>query len=465
MEGLLTTLLNLISLWANSFQRKKSAARAKDLCLSFLLPFGKKLLSKSLMVTGRDQLDWSAAYKFFSRTSWSPCALFRPILQKALELVDEDVIAVGFDDTLTKKTGKKIKGTWWIRDSASPHFCHNFVWGMRFLQASLLLPLYQRQAPSACRGIPVQFTQLPRFKKPRKSALKEEWERYKHLTQKYNSSTTFVKELRYLRNDLHTLGYKSQRLLAVVDASYVNRTTLLSEIPGTDIVGRVRKTARFFFKSKVKKGKQFYEKESYTAEELRRRDDVKYETFQAHYAGSFKDVRFKEYPEIYWRWGTKRKTLRLIIIAPTPYRRTQKSRREYRDPAYLLTTNFDLPAETLIQKYLDRWQIEVNFKEEKSQMSLGKQQVWSERSIPRAPAFIAVSYAALLLAGVLCFSESRNSESFTPSPKWREKGDRRPSFADLMTVLRREVCEKGFNSTAGPAFKISFADLVQRSAG
>ncbi len=464
MEGLLQTFLDLIAPWNNLFPRKKSALRAKAMAVSILLAMGRKLFSRALASTGRDQIDWSADYRIFSRCRWSPCVLFRPILQRAVETADESLITVAFDDTLIKKTGKKIKGASWLRDSASPHFCINFVWGLRYLQASILLPLYNRSASKACRAIPVQFTQLPKFKKPRWNASPEKWEVYKNLTKKFNLSTHFVKELRYLRHELDLMGFKHKKLLTVVDSSFVNKTCLLADIPNTEIVGRTRKNARFYFAIKVKKGKTFYDPNSVTAQELRRNPDIPYTITTAHYAGEFREVRYKEFKNIFWKWATRKRPLRLIILAPTPFRKTHYSRLSYRDPAYLLTTNQDLPAQLLIQKYLDRWQIEVNFKEEKSQMSLGKQQVWSERSISRAPAFIVVCYAALLLAGVLHFSDSRQNEAFEKLPKWRKTEEKRPSFMDLMTVFRLELLEKIEFAMDGPRLKIEKSTVISKAA-
>ena len=156
--------------------------------------------------------------------------------------------------------------------------------------------------------------------------------------------------------------------------------------------------------------------------------------------------------------------MRLFILAPTPYRRTPGSKLEYRNPAFLLITSFDLPAEVLIQKYLDRWQIEVNFKEEKGHLSLGKQQVWSEKSIPRAPAFIVASYAALILAGVLHFNDERTDEIYEILPKWRKKDRRRPSFQDLMTVLRKEMLIQIETSRDGPVVNLLKDRLLFKAA-
>ena len=79
------------------------------------------------------------------------------------------------------------------------------------------------------------------------------------------------------------------------------------------------------------------------------------------YGGAVRQVRFKQMTEVLWRTGTQRRLMRLLVIAPTPYRAPGHGakRLNYRDPAYLLTTDLTTPAEELIQSYLARWQIEV----------------------------------------------------------------------------------------------------------
>ena len=104
-----------------------------------------------------------------------------------------------------------------------------------------------------------------------------------------------------------------------------------------------------------------------------------------------------------------------------------------------LTTDLETPVELLIQKYFDRWQIEVNFQEEKSYMGLGEQQVWSKKAISKVPSFIAVCYGVLMLSSVLHFKDERIETIFEKLPKWRNKKSKRPSCLDLLTLLRREL--------------------------
>ncbi|MGZ3803404.1 MAG: hypothetical protein ACXVB4_04295 [Pseudobdellovibrionaceae bacterium] len=438
MKGLLLeTILSLLENWYHIFPQDRTAYRAVMISLSLYLATERKTLSETIRERGLAQNDWSADYRLFSRVNWAVCDVFRPMLKKAMSLVDDSIIAVGYDDTLMRKTGKKIKSSSWLRDPLSPPFNCNFVWGLRYLQASLLLPLYKEdQTPP--RAIPIQLSQLPKFKKPRRNSPPEQWEQYQELRKKHNASTEFVKQLRYLRNELNEMGYSQQLLLAVVDGSYCNTTCLLQEIPNTHVIGRTRKDARLCHRSF--EPRRFYSAQTFTAEQVRQDTAKPYTQAKIYYGGDWRELRYKEIKDVYWK-RTKRKPLRLIVIAPTPYRLTKNSRLNYHLPAYLLTTDLTTSAPVLIQKYFDRWQIEVNFQEEKSIMGFGRQQVWSEKSIPRMPAFVVASYSSLILSSVLAFKDKRTADIFELLPKWRNKEPKRPSCRDLLTLVRKELAE------------------------
>ena len=158
-----------------------------------------------------------------------------------------------------------------------------------------------------------------------------------------------------------------------------------------------------------------------------------------HFGGAWRRVRYKQLKGVLWRRGCGRKQLRLLVIAPQPYRVSPHARTYYRQPAYLLTTDNHTSATLLIQAYFDRWQIEVNHREIKDTLGVGQAQVWSARSVPRQPAFAVASYSLLLLAGLLEFGPGR-THHFLPLPKWR-KYAKRPSALDLITLLRKEINE------------------------
>ncbi len=111
----------------------------------------------------------------------------------------------------------------------------------------------------------------------------------------------------------------------------------------------------------------------------------------------------------------------------------------YRQPAYLLTTDLKGPAHTLLQIYFDRWQIEVNHREEKDTLGVGQAQLWNYTSVPKQPVLAVASYSALLLASLLAFGAERGT-AYAELPRWRRHA-RRPSCLDLITLLRKEMTE------------------------
>jgi hypothetical protein len=110
----------------------------------------------------------------------------------------------------------------------------------------------------------------------------------------------------------------------------------------------------------------------------------------------------------------------------------------------------------MLQAYFDRWQIEVNHREEKDTLGVGQAQLRSQLAVPRQPALAVAAYSALLLAALVTFGPGRNPH-YQPLPKWRRNADR-PSCLDLITLLRKEMAE---NTTflAPLGFQIAWPDL------
>jgi len=133
----------------------------------------------------------------------------------------------------------------------------------------------------------------------------------------------------------------------------------------------------------------------------------------------------------------------------------------YRDPAYLLTSDLRSSVKQLLQIYFDRWQIEVNHREEKDTLGVGQAQLWNPISVPKQPVLAVAAYSALLLASLVAFGAERG-KAYADLPKWRRKA-RRPSALDLVTLLRKEMAEQP-ELLAPLGFQITHQALVQAAA-
>ena len=98
-----------------------------------------------------------------------------------------------------------------------------------------------------------------------------------------------------------------------------------------------------------------------------------------------------------------------------------------------------MPVQSLLQKYFDRWQIEVNHREEKDVLGLGQAQVRAEMSVPRQPAMTVAAYSAVLLAGILEYGSEKPIDLPSSAAWYRHK--KRVTFNDLATLLRQEVLQ------------------------
>lgn len=423
---------------AGAFSRERSRIRAMELSLGTLCALGRRTLSRSICAIGRQHQDWSADYKIFSRSQWKSDMLFTPVLKEhCAHYVSDQPVCIAFDDTKLAKSGRKIKSAFWQRDPLSPPFHANLLYGLRFMQASLIFPHY-RDGDFSARGYPVRFVECPAVKKPGKKATGEERLEYKRIVKTHNLSWQGLSIIEGLRRELNHLGEGRRKMVVAVDGSLCNRTIISHPIEGVEVVGRCRKDARLCFPS-PKGGRHVYGEERFSPEAVRQDDSIAWQESRIHFGGAWRDIRYKEVNHILWQKGGKRRPLRLLVVAPQPYRTSVNAKRNYREPAYLLSTDTESNVQTLLQCYFDRWQIEVNHREQKDTLGIGNAQVWSKLSVPRQPAFVAASYSLLLLAGLKEFGPGRTHD-FVPLPKWR-KNATRPSLLDLITLLRKEISE------------------------
>ena len=434
---LLRTLLELLEGWRPAFSQSRSHRRAMAQALGTLTSFGRRTLSRALCVLGHQQQDWSAEYRLHARAGWKPSRLFQPVLEKALPLCQGRYVAAAIDDTRLRKTGRHIRSAFYQRDPLSPKFRFNLMFGLRFLQISVLVPLYRLQKASA-RALPVRFEEVPALKHPRRKAPLEEWAAWRQAVKRNNLSTHAVRIIADLRACLDEAGQARKPLLIVGDGSFCNRTLFRQAIDRTEIIARARRDVKLCRRA-AHGTTRFYDEVKFTPEQVRQDDALLWRKARIFHGGQWRKVRYKEVTGIYWQSGAGQRPLRLLVVAPVPHQAPGRKRKYYRDPAFLLTTDRRGTAREMLQAYFDRWQIEVNHREEKDTLGVGQAQVRSALSVPRQPAFAVATYSALLLAALLTFGPGRSSLC-QPLPKWRRHAER-PSCLDLLTLLRKEIAD------------------------
>ena len=461
--SLLTAWLAIVEDWREVFPQQRTFQRGVRQALGSLVCLGRRCLTRIIWTHGGQNRSWSAEYFLHSRSKWEPQELFRPILKRALPYCRQRLVGVAIDDTRLRKTGRSIPQAFYQRDPLSPPFHVNLVLGLRFLQASLLVPLH-RHCPVGARALPIRFQEVSRVKRPGKRATEEMQQQYREAAKQKNLSRSFVDMGQQLRQELDEAGGSSKVLVLAGDGSFCNRTCF-AEIPERSVLlVRARKDARLCFRAPVCEpsgARRFYGIDKFTPEQVRQDQSRAWKTTKIFYGGKRRKIRYKEVAELYWQRGAKQRPLRLIVIAPAPYRKSKSKKLYYRDPAYLLTTDLRSAPKQLLQIYFDRWQIEVNHREEKDTLGVGQAQLWNVTAVPKQPVLAVAAYSALLLASLQAFGAERGA-AYAQLPKWRRSA-RRPSCLDLITLLRKEMGEQP-TLLAPLHFQITDSDLVQAAA-
>ena len=463
---LLAAFLEITADWRSVFPPQRTFQRAVRQALGALVCLGRRCLSRIIWTNGGQQRSWSAEYFLHSRCAWNPPQLFATVLQRVLPFCPGRYLGVAVDDTRLRKTGRSIQQAFFQRDPLSPPFHINLMLGLRFLQASLLVPLYRR-APVGTRALPIHFEEVAAVKRPRRrlpkrkgippngsrpkapprktsvpppppSPLELEWKRYRAAAKLYNLSRRFVRVMSQLRTALDAAGARAQILLLAVDGSFCNRTVFAAVLERVELIARARKDIVLCRRAEAG-SRRFYGASKFTPEQVRQDDSIPWRTTKIFYGGKRRKVDYKEVRLVYWQGGARKRPLRLLVVRPTRYQKTHSSRYYYRRPAYLLTTVIHDTVPQLLQIYFDRWQIEVNHREEKDTLGVGQAQLRNVTAVPKQPAFAVASYSALLLASLQAFGAERG-RAYAALPKWRRRA-RRPSALDLVTLLRKEMTE------------------------
>ena len=409
-----------------------------------MLCLGRHTVTNLLSTSGTQFQDWSAAYRLFSESRIDRGQMFSGLRSAYLRLLPPTApLCIAVDDSLLPKTGSKIPGVAWRRDPQGPPFQTNLIRAQRVLQFSALLPV---QNSAAVRGIPVNYLHAPSAPKLKNNASDQQKKEHSKLADELNLSAQALHQLQHMRGD-----FGSRRPILLSDARFTTRRFLRGLSDQDVLIGRIRKDAKLFYppqQQPARGRRRLYGEPCPTPEQIRQDDSMAWQHVSIHAAGADHDCKIKVVNRVLWQPAGAQRAVRLIIIAPLAYRPRSGGRLLYRNPAFLICTDPNLDVQKVVQYYFWRWDIEVNFREEKSLLGVGHPQVRNPHSCHTTPAFQVAVYAMLLLAAARC-----HHVDVLPRPKWQAHvASERTSTQRLLRNLRFEVWGRGLGLNHFPGF-------------
>jgi hypothetical protein len=405
-------------------------ARVRAHLFSQLLCLGRHTVTGLLATQGRVHQDWSADYRLYARGRVDPDLLFGCVRRGLRDRRPRRQPRVlGLDDSLLRKRGPKVHGVRWLRDPLGPPFSVNFVRGQRVVQFSEALPTSQAQA----RMVPVDFQHAPLPPKPRKDAEDAEWAAHRAAAKQQNINVVAARRLQHLAAE------EPGPLITVCDGRFANRTFLRAVAAQSTIITRVRKDTVLHWpvtEQPATGRRRIYGERAPTPEELRQEESTPWQRVRAWACGRVHSFKVKRLRDVLTPMQGAQ-PCQLLVIAPLAYRPRAGSRLLYRQPAYLLCTDPKMSLRRMLQSYLWRWEIEVNFRDEKTLLGVGEAQVRTAESAARVPATAVAAYGLLLVAAAEAYPE--HTKMLLPPPRWRTRPPTRPSTATLLDHLRFEL--------------------------
>jgi hypothetical protein len=405
--------------------------RVRSHLYSQLLCMGRHTITGLLSTQGRVHQDWSADYRLYANKRLDPQVLFDCVKAELRSgRKEREPLVLALDDSLLRKRGPRAHGVKWLRDPLGPPFSVNFVRGQRVVQFSAAL----QNGPAQARMVPVDFQHAPAPPKVPAQAGPQERAAIEVRRKQENINAVAARRLK------HLAAQERCPVVAVCDGRFANSTFLRKAPAQSTLITRIRKDTALFWpvaKQPLTGRRRIYGERAPTPEALRQDDSKPWQRVRAFACGRMHQFKVKRLQGVLSPiLGAP--TCQLLVIAPLGYRPRAGSKLLYRQPAYLLCTDPRLSLRQFLQYYLWRWDIEVNFRDEKTVLGVGQAQVRTPESTGRVPATAVAAYALLLAAAARAFPNQDNPRLFPP-PRWRTKSPPRPSTSALLDHLRFEL--------------------------
>ncbi len=361
----------------------------------------------------------SRAHRFFSHARWAPDQLGLCLLDVIVErLLDPGApLVLAVDDTLLHRLGRKIHATFWHHDATANSDTATVAWGNNWIVVgvNVTLPFMAR---TVC--LPVLF----RLWQPRR----------KHIAKgKSDPERPGKAQLARELVDLIVARYPGRIVHVVGDSGYASGAWRGMNATRVTVTVRPRKDAALHAPKPPKTGKrgrpalkggrlpslsQIAQDPATVWQPVTARRYGKHETIEVHAL------------DCLWHGALGYTPVRMIMIRDTA-----------KPAGYqlaLLTTDLHATASEVIERYGDRWPIEVCFEEAKHQAGVGHARNRTQLAVERTVPFQFLTMTITILWYALHGHHPNDVQQHRDTAPWYQS-KANPSFADMLAKLRRSI--------------------------
>ena len=401
---------------------QRSWRHAEVLLIGAILAPGTRTVTGILRITGLCRERRFVNYhRILNRAAWDPRAASRLLLELLLDaFAPRGPVLLGLDDTIERRRGKRIAAKGIYRDpvrASKGHFVK--ASGLRWLSLMLLVPI-----PWAGRVWALPFlTALA----PSERYGRERGRRHKKLT---DWARQLVLQARR--------WMPGRDLVLVADCGFAALGLLAALVRhGVTCVTRLRLDAALYEPAPPRrpgaigrprtKGARLPDLAEVLADEETPWRRV---TVPGWYGEGERVVEICSGTAVWRHAGMPVVPIRWVLLRDPGHRL---------DPRALLCTDLDQDPVQIVRWFVQRWQLEVTFREVRDHLGVETQRQWSDRAIARTtPCLLALFSIVTLLATRL----GHRARLRVAATAWYRK--KRPTFSDTLAAVRRQFwCEQG----------------------
>jgi hypothetical protein len=406
--------------------------------LNFLLLFqghilckGRRTITEILKQVGlRNIKNYSKYHDFFRKAKWSALKGAEILFLKLVSLTPSE-ITISIDSTVERRKGPKIKGLGIQRDAVRSTKARKvLVPGLNWLVCAIHIKL-----PWCNQGWALPFLTI--LMPPERPLSSSKNKKDLSKVRKHKTMNEWACQVAMLLR--RWLG-PSKKITIVADsafATYILANTCI--VLGITLVSRMRLDARLFdFPPIPKQGRG-----------RKRLVGKRLPTFKT----MFEDPSLIwGKTEVVWYGGEKNNNIEILTgsclwygygIRPVPLNwvLTRNLDNPKEQPVALFSTDIETLPTSIIETFVNRWQIEVTFEEVRRHLGMETQRQWSDNAIDRITPSILASYSIINLIA-LELHESTGEDIPIQTSSWYKKTH--VTFSDVLAYVRMKILKKKY---------------------